>query len=108
MAMFQQKTAINKIFNEMFSLLPVLLQENKSSARYYLDNTWQEVTTVSSCLESKWSSEFLKKIFKDYIEGEENRIRRNLNDVKYKIDGQDTLYLVTGPGRIEKVRTCSM
>jgi hypothetical protein len=103
MAMVQQRNAINEMLNEMLSLVPLLLPENKHDARKYLESSWEKIVTVTASLESKWSSEFLEKMFKDYIQDEADRIRRNLEDVKYKIDEVDTLYLVTGPDCIEKV-----
>ena len=42
--------------------------------------------------------------FKFHLEAEEARLGKNLRDVKYVIDGTDTLALITGGGRIEKVR----
>lgn len=42
--------------------------------------------------------------FAPYVKSEEDRIAANLKSVAYEIDEQDTLALVTGPGRIERVR----
>lgn len=42
--------------------------------------------------------------FKFHLEAEEARLGKYLRDVKYVIDGTDTLALITGGGRIEKVR----
>lgn len=103
MAIGAQCSAIVAIHQEMLSLIPILLPENRRKARQYLSDTWLRIQTILSSLEYKWSTESLEKIFKDYIDGEEERIRRNLVDIKYNIDAIDTLYLVTGPGRIEKV-----
>jgi hypothetical protein len=41
--------------------------------------------------------------FKSYLEAEEARLSTNLKAVDYVIDGTDTLTLITGVGRIEKV-----
>lgn len=41
--------------------------------------------------------------FKDYIEAEEARMQKVLATVKYCIDADNTLELITGPGRLEKV-----
>ena len=41
--------------------------------------------------------------FKSYLEAEEVRLDTNLKAVDYTIDGTDTLTLITGTGRIEKV-----
>lgn len=42
--------------------------------------------------------------FQSYIDEEEARLAANLDAVDYDIDAADTLVLVTGPDRIEKVR----
>lgn len=42
--------------------------------------------------------------FQEYIDLEEQRIRGNLEKIKYDIDASDTLSLVLGSGRLEKVR----
>jgi hypothetical protein len=103
MAMVQQSKAISKILDEMVSLVPCLLPENRSYAREYLHTTWETIITFTASLRWKWSSEFLEKMFKDYIQSEEDRIKRNLAVVKYRIDTVDALYLITGSGRIEMV-----
>lgn len=38
-----------------------------------------------------------------YVQQEEQRMERSLLDVAYDIDDQNTLSLITGPGRIERV-----
>jgi hypothetical protein len=43
--------------------------------------------------------------FKLYLEAEEARLENNLRAVDYVIDGIDTLTLITGVGRVEKVST---
>lgn len=45
--------------------------------------------------------------FQEYIDWEEQRISENLQKIKYNIDASDTLFLVLGPGRLEKVRVCN-
>jgi len=102
MALVQQCNAINKMLNEMCSLVPIMLPQNRPHARSYLYFAWETITTVSSSLIGKWSSKFLEEMYGEYIQSEEDRIRRNLSRVKYRIDGLDTMYLVTGPRRIEK------
>lgn len=103
MAMVQRRSAFNNMLNEMFSLIPILRRENQRNAREYLSNCWEKIVTVTSSLDSKYSSEFLERTFKGYIESEEDTVRRNLADVRFKIDEVDSVYLVTGEGGIEKV-----
>lgn len=40
-----------------------------------------------------------------YVLEEEHRMEQNLRSVAWEIDDANTLSLVTGPGRIERVRT---
>ena len=42
--------------------------------------------------------------FKEYVGYEEERIKRNLQKIKYDIDASDTVYIVAGPERIEQAR----
>ena len=44
--------------------------------------------------------------FQEYIDMEEDRLRGNLEKIKYNIDASDTLTLVMGAGGLEKVRVC--
>lgn len=46
----------------------------------------------------------LERRMSSYVEQEEHRMERNLTDVEFDIDDQNTLSLITGPGRIERVR----
>lgn len=46
--------------------------------------------------------------FKNYVEAEEARMQQTLLAVKYCIDAQNTLQLITGPGRLEKVSQPSL
>ena len=52
----------------------------------------------------RWDTDatFLK--FKDYITEVEDRMERNLRSIKYYIDEANTLTIVAGTGRPEKVR----
>ena len=103
MALVQQRDSVDKLYDEMYSLVPIMHPQNRSKARNYFSWTWERIRTISASLITGWSSEFLEKMYKDYIQDEEDRIRRNLADIKYRIDGVDTIYLVAGSRGIEKV-----
>ena len=45
----------------------------------------------------------LREKTQEYVLQEEARIKANLESIKYDIDAPNTLALITGPGRIEKV-----
>lgn len=47
--------------------------------------------------------EELQEKMQPYIAGEEARLKKTLDIVDWRIDSMDTLSLITGPGRIEKV-----
>ena len=42
--------------------------------------------------------------FDEFIEYEVNRIRQNLETIHYTFKNVDSVYTVTGPGKIAKVR----
>jgi hypothetical protein len=48
-------------------------------------------------------NEALQEKFSSYVEAEEERLRGNLEAVDYDLDAANTLTLVTGQGRIERV-----
>jgi hypothetical protein len=48
-------------------------------------------------------NESLQSKFQNFVDAEEARLAANLDAVDYDIDAADTLVLVTGQGRIEKV-----
>jgi hypothetical protein len=46
----------------------------------------------------------LERRMSPYVQREEERMEQNLKAVAFDIDDQNTLSLITGPGRIERVR----
>lgn len=110
MGMVQQRRAIKKILDEMFFILPWLCPENRASAREYLSEIWIIVMSLVTSFEGRHQySVFLQEKFGGYIAKEEERIKRNLEQVKYRIDDVETLYMIAGFGRLEKVVTnCHM
>lgn len=45
----------------------------------------------------------LRQLFQAYMDKEEARMRENLEAVRYDLDALDTVYLIVGPNKIEKV-----
>lgn len=41
--------------------------------------------------------------FREFVVSEESRMQKILHILKYRIDAENTLRMVTGPGRLEKV-----
>jgi hypothetical protein len=82
-----------------------VLPPNRVSFDNYFTSVWKYVHTLTAAvtsLQPELSSGNLGR-FKSYLEAEESRLSTNLKAVDYVIDGTDTLILLTGVGRIEKV-----
>src|SRR5258707_14250361 len=74
----------------------------------YFGYVWRAVHTLTAADLSQSSppssgSDDVKK-FELYLEAEESRLENNLRAVDYIIDSIDTIPLIAGVGRIEKVR----
>lgn len=83
-----------------------MLPENRCWVEYYVYQVWQVGYELCTSFRPPLQSEvpdWLEAKFQDYVTYEENRIRRNLKDINYDIDALDTVFIIAGPGRIEKV-----
>lgn len=87
----------------MYGLRSRLLPENHYWADYYLRKVWSSVVEITAGLQTPDLPDHLEAKFEPYISHEEERIRKNLQDIRFDIDALDTVYVVAGPGRIEKV-----
>ncbi|KAG7442638.1 uncharacterized protein BT62DRAFT_954741 [Guyanagaster necrorhizus] len=101
------KKKIHMILSTMYKTFPHVLPVNREAVATYLqygpiylvDRLLRSTRDVSpNALES---SE-LRRLTKAYTESEEARLMRNLADVLYEIDAKSTVFLITGPGRIER------
>lgn len=87
----------------------VVLPPNREAVDQYFGSVWDVVHTLTAAVNSQ-SSQFSgpddsdSNKFKLYLEAVEVRLGNNLQAVDYVIDGVDTLPLITGLGRVEKVR----
>jgi hypothetical protein len=88
----------------MFAIMPSILPANRAYANEYLDLCYQGITSLESAIGPCFITESLQEKFRSYVEAEENRLRHNLKAVRFDIDARDTLELIMGPGRIERVR----
>jgi hypothetical protein len=94
---------IRELLAKMFALRLTVLPENRGSCNRYLDSIYHGVTTLHSGLNPCYINENLQEKFNSYVEAEETRLRGNLEAISYDIDALNTLSLVTGQGRIERV-----
>lgn len=92
------------MFAKMFAILPHILPANQAAVNKYLVQIYKDVTTIQASVNPCYINEALQAKFADYLDSEEARLRKNLETVHYDIDEMDTLALITGPGRIGKVR----
>ena len=96
---------INHVFAKMFALKPHVHPAVRSSVDTYLHAVWTGVSQLTSAVEPYYPSEALREQFQSFIDDEERRLREGLEMVRYDIDAMDTLVLIIGPRRIEKVRS---
>ncbi|EED80010.1 predicted protein [Postia placenta Mad-698-R] len=93
---------IHEQFSAMFALKTSVHTANRRIVERYLDQVWQPIILLTSSFQSYTTTGKMHSRFKDYIEAEETRVKRNLEATRYHIDDLTTLSLVTGPGRIEQ------
>lgn len=105
MAAMRYRDMIVDICEKMFAIRPRIHLANRNPVNEYLETVWKRISTLTSSFVTTCQPESLQERFKSYVDAEEQRLREGLETVKYGIDAMDTLLLVTGPGRIEKVDT---
>jgi hypothetical protein len=100
---------IEGLFAKMEGVRSMVLPPNREAVDRYFAYVWESVHTLTAAVLSQNSSQNSgpddPKKFNSYLEAEEARLGNNLRAVDYVIDGVDTLLLIAGVGRIEKVRT---
>ncbi|TCD65461.1 hypothetical protein EIP91_002675 [Steccherinum ochraceum] len=96
------KTQIEEIMDKMFSFVAFVLPENRKRVEYYLSMVWKFVSQIIQGLNyPNEAPEHVAEKFTAYVEHEEDRLRKNLELIKYDIDALDTMQVVAG-GKIEK------
>jgi hypothetical protein len=96
---------IENLFAKMEGVRTTVLPPNRAAVDNYFWYVWENVHTLTAAASSLSSGLDDAERFKLHLEAEEARLEKNLRAVDYVIDGIDTLKLITGGGRIEKVRT---
>ena len=80
-----------------------VLPPNREAIDDYFTYVWEPIHTLTAAVISLQPGPNNPDKFKPYLEAEESQLASNLKAVDYIIDGTDTLTLITGVGRIEKV-----
>lgn len=91
------------IFNVMHSIRSSLLPENINSVNEYINAVRRQVIQLALGPELGDLPEDLMPKFEAFVQYEEERMRKNLEEIRYDIDELSSVYLVAGSGRIEKV-----
>ncbi len=104
MTMTRYAIEIDNLLDKMFALKKHVLPANRRSVEQYLDVVWSPITELTTGFRRIERSEVAEERFQSYVDAEESRLRDALKDINYDIDAADILQLVTGPGRVEKVR----
>jgi hypothetical protein len=94
---------IDKIFTAMFDLLDKIKPMNRRIVDEYLVKTWDLITVFTFPVQKFSANDTLKARFEPWVTSEEERLKKNLEEIRYDIDTFDTVSLITGPGRIEMV-----
>ncbi|KAF8529736.1 hypothetical protein BU17DRAFT_79834 [Hysterangium stoloniferum] len=102
MTLTDYSSKIRGLIGKMFAILPNIKSENLNFVNDYLATVCRRVTTLRASVNLSYRNEVLQARFQSYVDAEEERLRKNLQEVAYDIDAMNTLVLVTGPGRIEK------
>lgn len=98
---------ILEIFAHMYKMREEVLPENRDGVDYYLHKVWMIGAQLAMPMASRNrdnATDLVETKFKDYVIHEEDRIKHNLQRIKYDIDALDTVYIVAGPEQIEKDR----
>lgn len=95
---------IQDVINTMFELVPCLLPSNRVWAETSLNNVHKLVAEMTVSIQLPKDAPKIADKFTPYVEYEEQRIKRTLEQVKYRIDALDTVYAIAGNDRLERVR----
>lgn len=95
---------IHAIFSKMFQLKEKVHPGNIRHVNRYLSNVWYSIVQLTMAIEPQSADEELVRRFEAHNSAEEEKLRKNLENIPFTIDSRDTLTLVTGtsPGTIER------
>lgn len=79
-----------------------ILPRNRVDIDWYFLHYWHEAFAATAGFQ-EWYDGGLEDRFQEYMKYEEDRIRGNLEKIKYNVDTSETVSLVVGSGRLEKV-----
>jgi len=99
---------IEEIFDAMTRLADEVLPENRRAVNEYISYAWMDIGIFTRSIQwDEGTAEFRAK-FQSHVDAEEERLRKNFEDIKYDVTGPESIYLVSGSRRIEAVRSFSL
>lgn len=94
---------IDETFTKMFHLLEKVKPMNRQIVDEYLLRVWHLVMGITFSVQKDRATDAFKAHFAPWVIAEEDRLKKNLEEIRYNIDSYDTVRLITGPGRIGMV-----
>lgn len=92
---------VQRLISEFHQSLPCVLAINRPPIDWYLNFITPCWTMLAGM--NRYNDSYMCERFYAYIEHEEARLKANLEKFNYRIDALDTLKLVIGSSRIERV-----
>jgi len=99
---------IEDLFAKMEGVRATVLPPNREAVDIYFLNAWRAVHPLTAAVSSQYSDLDDPEKFELYLESEGTRLESKLQTFNYVIDGIDTVTLITGKDRIEKVKDYSI
>jgi len=96
---------IEETFDAMTRLSEEILPENRRVVNEYIGYAWMEVGIFTRSIQWEEGTDELRARFKSHVDAEEERLRKNFEDLKYDVTASESIYLVSGSRRIEAVRS---
>jgi len=81
-----------------------VLPPNRKAIDKYFTTVWKAVHTLTAAVPSRYYDLDDSEKFELYLKSEKERLEKKLQALHYVIDGIDTVTLITGGDRIEKVK----
>lgn len=97
---------IQQVLTRIAKLLPDVLPRNRNAIDGYFASIWWVYAILVAFSKHTYitpNDEAIRDRFQEYVDIEDARIRANLQKIRYHIDASDTLTLVIGSGRLERV-----
>ena len=95
---------IEDLFAKMEGIRATVLPPNREAVDKYFATVWVAVHALTAAVSSQYSDLGDPGKFELYLDSEKTRLEDKLITYNYIIDGIDTVALITGKGRIEKVK----